>query len=99
MGWMHVPVVDMGGHRASLDIDVDGVDVVEWRLGRRRLARVDRPTLLVWLRQGCEQLLCENLTLRHTPMGPFVEARGSLAPSPLNPVTFLDLRDRLLAPH
>jgi hypothetical protein len=99
MGWMHVPVVDMGGHRASLDIDVDGVDIVEWRLGHRRLARVDRSTLLVWFRQGSEQLRCENLTLRHTPMGPFVEARGSLAPAPLMPVTFLDLRDRLLASH
>ena len=95
MGWMHVPVVDMAGHHTLLDIRFDA-DVVEWRLGRRRLAKVDRETLVQWLREGCEQLLCENLELRHTPIGPFIEARGSLAPAPLTPVTFLDLRDRLL---
>ncbi len=97
MGWMHVPVVDLGGHRALLDIHVEP-DVVEWRLGRRRLARVDHDALLDWLREGQQQLRCENLELSHTPMGPFVEARGSLAPCPLTPVTFLDLRDRLSAP-
>jgi hypothetical protein len=70
-------------------------DAVEWWFGRRCLAVIDRERMSSWVHQQLSEVTSGELTLLHTGLGPVAEAPGVLAPSPLMPTAFLDLRDAL----
>jgi hypothetical protein len=91
---LHVTVVDTAARATVLEIKVKR-DVVEWWLGRRCLAVFDKEQLREWVQQRASQIVSGEIALVHTRLGPVVEAPGALAPSPLTPTTFLDLRDAL----
>jgi hypothetical protein len=91
---LHVTVVDSAARVTVLEIKVKR-DVVEWWLGRRCLAVFDKEQLREWVQQRVSQIVSGELALVHTRLGPVVEAPGVLAPSPLTPMPFLDLRDAL----
>jgi hypothetical protein len=91
---VYFSVVDTAGRVAGLEVKVKR-DVVEWWLGRRCLAAIDKEQLREWLQGRITTVLSGELALVHTRLGPVVEAAGVLSPSPLTPTTFLDLRDAL----
>lgn len=91
---VHVTVVDAAARAIVLEVKVK-LDVVEWWLGGRCLAAVDKERLREWVGERTETVLSGELTLVHTRLGPIVEVPGVLAPSPLTPTAFLDLRDAL----
>jgi hypothetical protein len=91
---VYVSVVDTAGRAAVLEVKVKR-DVVEWWLGRRCLAALDKERLKGWVYERTATLVSGELTLVHTRLGPMVEVPGVLALSPLTPTTFLDLRDAL----
>jgi hypothetical protein len=91
---VYISVVDTAGRVGVLEVKVKR-DVVEWWLGRRCLAAVDKERLHAWVHQWTATVVSGELTLVHTRLGPMVEVPGLLAPSPLTPTTFLDLRDAL----
>ena len=91
---VHVAVVDAAARPAALEVKVKR-DVVEWWLGRRCLAAVDREHLKRWIHGLTTTVQSGELALVHTRLGPTVEVVGLLAPCPLTPTTFLDLRDAL----
>ena len=92
MTWVHVDVVDLAGRLTVLEVKVKR-EFVECWLGRRCLAMVDRGTLAEWLLHRRGEVASGELLLVHAPGGPVVEAPGSLAPSPITPTSFLDLRE------
>jgi hypothetical protein len=89
--WVHLDVVDLAGRLAVLEVKVRR-DFVECWLGHRCLAMVDRGTLTEWVLERRDEVTSGELVLLHSPLGPVIEAPGALAPSPLTPTTFLDLR-------
>ena len=91
---VYLSVVDTAGRIAGLEVKVKR-DVVEWWLGRRCLAAVDKERLREWVHERIATVVSGELTLVHTRLGPMVEVPGVLSPSPLTPTTFLDLRDAL----
>ena len=91
---LQISVVDTAARPAVLDVKVKR-DVVEWWLARRCIAVVDRRQLSRWVEERTATVQSGELALAHTRFGPMLDAPGLLAPSPLTPITFLDLRDAL----
>jgi hypothetical protein len=87
-------VIETGGRRAVVEARVRR-DTVEWWLGRRCLAAVDRQALERWLSDPRGDLVSGDLELSASPWGIVMAAQGQVLPSPMSPVEVADLRDRL----
>lgn len=94
MTWVHIDAVDVAGRPAVLEVKVRR-DFVECWVGRRCLAMVDRGMLADWVLERRSEVVSGELVFVHTRLGPVIEGVGALAPSPLSPASFLDLRDAL----
>ena len=92
MTWVHLDVVDLAGRLAVLEVKVRR-DFVECWLGHRCLAMVDRGAFTEWVLERRDEVASGELVLVHSTLGPMIKAPGALAPSPLTPTTFVDLRN------
>ncbi len=94
MTWVQLDVVDHAGRLTVLEVKIRR-DFVECWLGRRCLAMVARGKVTEWVLEHRDEVASGELFLVHSPLGPVIEAPGALAPSPLTPTSFVDLRNAL----